>query len=505
MKLLAIFSFLFVFTSLVKAQSSTIVNDTIYPYGDYQSQFYHVFKHDSTYIVEGYVTGQNNSPPRKFFLKLGANGNIIKRKQYSSSWIFDGGKYYNKVIETQFGFVNATTFRDTSNFHCLIMAIDYNLDTIWTKRYSPNSFSPNAKGSVFFDIKLTPDKGYLATGFYELINSSYTSYPFLMKIDSIGNIQWIKKFETYEYKSVHFRRLELTPDMGVLLLTNKNRGTVIKTTALGNIQWETNIPNDSVYTDDGDIAYMGANNYIIACPYMYEYIPSTPHSGYIYEGLSIISINYLTGQVNWEKKHRPFRSLHFYPTIQLNTFNNQFAISATAENIYNPIPNTNYQYREHGAILYYNANGDSIGANLYLSQDQVNSWLNYVLFEPNGSITGVGFASALNNYHGAAWFFRTNDYLYLGVNDPLKENVISSCIKVFPNPATNRVHIDLAKAQSGQINILSITGKLLLSKNINNKTLISIDVKELSSGIYIVQFLPTNSDKMQYSKIIIQP
>ena len=502
MKILAIIIAIIAFSTVVKSQSTTIVNDTILPYGDFQSQFNHVFKHDTVYFVEGFSSAKGSIPASKFFIKVGLSGNIIKKKHYSPSLIFPSGRYYNTIIETKVGFVNASTYRDSVFSQCIIMAIDYNLDTIWTSKIAPAYFSASAKGVFLTDIKRTPGNGYLACGYYEFRNADNTIYPFIVKTDSIGSVQWVKKFESPAYKYIKFRRLELTPDMGILLLTSDKN--VLKTNALGGTLWETHIPNDSIYIQESDITFLASGEFIVACPYMVDYVPDGQNTGVLIKAISICSINYSTGQINWEKSHRPFKTLLGIASIQLHALGNKFAITTTARKIYNPIPNTNLNYRDHGVALYYNASGDSIGGNLYLSGNQLNSWLNYVLIEPNGVMTGVGFASGLNNVLSAGWIFRSNDYLSLGIDKPLEKHAKANGIRVYPNPATNIINIEFDNVQRGEMKIISITGEELISRSIDSNTYVSISTNSLAKGVYIVCFMPADGSGVIYSKLLVQ-
>ncbi len=492
MKTLSLISFLLIFSISVLAQSTTIVNDTIYPYGNYQSQFYHVFKQDSNYVVEGYVTAQNTSPSRKVFMKLDPNGNVLKKKQFSDSLVEIGGKYYNTVIETSYGYLNATNYRDSVNNYCLLLAINFDLDTLWTKRIHPNYFSSVSNVSYFTDIKVTPDGGYIASGIYKVANTNFDYYPFLIKLSITGDIQWLKKFETSDYKTVKFRRVELTPDLGIMLLTSKNQCSVIKTTALGNVQWITEIPNDSIYAEDGDMKLLeGSDDFIIACPYMYEFIPGSQNYGTILIGNSVSSVNYLTGELNWEKKHKPFHNFQFYPTFQLHTFGDQFTVSATASYILSPISNENH---DAGVLLSYDNNGDSIGASFYSHPVANTNWLNYVLFESDGSVTGVGSAVEANaGTSMAAWFFRSNDYLYLSNNEAILEK--ENKIIIFPNPTSESFTV-LAD-QKISLSIYSFDGRLII-----NSVSKEVNIKEFPNGIYFIVIKDKEGKVISTNKLI---
>jgi len=72
---------------------------------------------------------------------------------------------------------------------------------------------------------------------------------------------------------------------------------------------------------------------------------------------------------------------------------------------------------------------------------------------------------------------------------------ILSKITIFPNPVQNVFYIDLRENKAGNLEIFSIQGRLLLSKDIIFGQ--EIDVSFLSSGLYFIVI-----DKEYVCKII---
>ena len=64
-------------------------------------------------------------------------------------------------------------------------------------------------------------------------------------------------------------------------------------------------------------------------------------------------------------------------------------------------------------------------------------------------------------------------------------NLNESEIKLYPNPATDYINIDLPSV-SGNISIVNITGKTILIKDIRS-SVERIDLSDLNSGIYLVR------------------
>lgn len=71
----------------------------------------------------------------------------------------------------------------------------------------------------------------------------------------------------------------------------------------------------------------------------------------------------------------------------------------------------------------------------------------------------------------------------IGVAENMEENI--SPIKVYPNPVSNVLNID-GITNSGNVQIMNIEGKVLLSKETEEKTILTFDIANLKPGVYIV-------------------
>jgi len=85
-----------------------------------------------------------------------------------------------------------------------------------------------------------------------------------------------------------------------------------------------------------------------------------------------------------------------------------------------------------------------------------------------------------------------------------KSNVNTELFRVFPNPASKNIYIENVYKQSNfTINIISIAGEILYSKELTNQfsnNVINIPINSLNSGVYILQFI---SPKITQSERII--
>ena len=112
----------------------------------------------------------------------------------------------------------------------------------------------------------------------------------------------------------------------------------------------------------------------------------------------------------------------------------------------------------------------------------------------NFSIKGNGNAGILTVEN-----IKSGDYA-LGVWDEehasLKENSSELTINIYPNPAEDKINIELKNETKGNIVITNQLGQVVKEMNIDGKEL-TIDVEDLTSGIY---FINVSNQKMKFLK-----
>jgi len=141
---------------------------------------------DSTFFVLGAKdTIFTGSPGIKHLYKLDKNGNQLLEKYYYGDYAIrniqateDGGAIIYAVVN------------DSSNYRFLmLMKIDANGDSLWSRDYKNLRLSPSNGIDPIVSLP-NGDLGFLA-------NIGYVSYPYLAKIDSVGNILSIDSFASY--------------------------------------------------------------------------------------------------------------------------------------------------------------------------------------------------------------------------------------------------------------------------------------------------------------------
>ncbi len=111
--------------------------------------------------------------------------------------------------------------------------------------------------------------------------------------------------------------------------------------------------------------------------------------------------------------------------------------------------------------------------------------------------------------------YQTGDELIdvesLLANDPLltgakeKENTVATQIQpfIYPNPASNTASIYLSKKAEYKVRLLSITGQRILQTDSFNDR-ITVDLKNIPAGLYIVEVQDTQTNERAARKIIVE-
>ena len=144
-------------------------------------------------IVAGYTNSYGSGSKDIYLVKLDYNGDIVWTKTYG--WenaeqakciqpTFDGNYIVTATQQIIFG---------GATFNIILLKINENGDTLWTKTYGNN-------GSYFGKYGIpTNDGGYIITGSINDSASQETDL-LLLKTNNIGNILWIERFGNEGYE-----------------------------------------------------------------------------------------------------------------------------------------------------------------------------------------------------------------------------------------------------------------------------------------------------------------
>ncbi len=184
----------------------------------------------------------------------------------------DGGSNIKSIQQTPDGgyvFFGHNLSFGPSIVNAWLVKVNSNGDTLWSKSYGLTA-SVNTWGS---SVKNTSDGGFILTGWTNGTNSTSPGYydAFLTKTDSLGNILWTKNFGGANQDN-GYDVIQSADGGYVIAGTTMSFGSgysdwyLLKTDSLGNMQWVRTIGNSSsgtsysvIQTLDGSYVFAGDN------------------------------------------------------------------------------------------------------------------------------------------------------------------------------------------------------------------------------------------------------
>ena len=173
-------------------------------------------------------------------LKTDGNGNILWNKRFGGSGTDNGhgllqtddGGYIISAITESYG---------AGSYDAWVIKTDMAGNELWNKTYGGSSYDLAEKS-----IPNTVDGGYLLVGSTLSFGTSSSRDGWLIKIDENGNELWNKTYGTENDE--HLWEVHITSDNGFIMIgyvddssNNRRDAWVIKTDALGIVQWEKKV------------------------------------------------------------------------------------------------------------------------------------------------------------------------------------------------------------------------------------------------------------------------
>ncbi len=494
MRIIILVVSIFVYLDLFSFSYTTDFSDTASAIsGEYTKVFYT----DSVYYVFGYDSAE-------YVDKYSLSGSLINRKFLSDCSFPKYYTSYQKVIKTTTGFLYYRNYGDTNSVRfSYLVALDNNIDTVWTRYlYSDSTFNIYNNLSIV-DIRQTPDGGYLVGGYSSEGTHHYTKQEaFLLKLSSIGKKQWGKRYPFVTTMEC----MELTPDLGILVYCEFNgHSYMLKTTSLGNIQWKKEIKKRLYWGGSADLKYGGNNNFVLVRGASFT---DDDDPNYYYCGVNLIKINCITGSFIFDTINRPYHDFTTYRSFKLNILDNGNIL--VAGNTYSPLntPHPSGICKTKGAVIMYNLNGDSIWSHIFEMPPFYSANENDIYdlkLMPDGSFIGCGdhFEELLQSCYKRPWIFKYTPPWVTNI-DEVKKNKIS--LKCYPNPTYDKCNISFSGEASTKYSygIYCNNGKLIMHDNIpKNAKQFSINLGNYPKGVYFIKVI-TKEEIIGSQKIIKQ-
>ncbi len=462
-----------------------------------------IVKEDTTFVVASYAQDSTNYS-RINFSRFTLDGNLISQKNYGA----DLRDYYpgrpgslQKLSDGNFIIAGAVV--DPIYTNAFLLKVNQNFDSIVFKEFVDSVGSNHYE--EFEQCKETQDKGYILGGAIQ--SGSHTDALLIIKIDSSGNLVFKK---TYSLIGIDYvRDLIETPDKGFLLgcyswdyynAAYSGDPWGMKLDSLGNYEWSKKFggPNQ-----DGaaHVAIDKDSNYIIAYSYAYFTQPGNAS----YNKIEVVKID-KNGSVIWDKQYDTISA--GYPNM-VKTLNNGDIIVIGKRDYWDGI---NFYFTSW--ILKLKPNGDSIFYRFFHkfndSHTNDNTANDFCILNDN-SIIVCGDVQQDTMYQ-SLWLVKidSNGCLQPGCNNVGIEEIKyqkQESLNVYPNPAQDYfiVEYDITdKLSQAVVEINDITGHKIQDVLLNtNKGQKLINTKQFAKGIYIC-CLKNNGKNIGQSKVVIK-
>ncbi|OFY95874.1 MAG: hypothetical protein A2309_05105, partial [Bacteroidetes bacterium RIFOXYB2_FULL_35_7] len=189
-------------------------------------------------IISGNTYNNLTGDDSTFIVNTDCNGNIIWHNTINIS---QGSEFLWAVNKTIGGYIySGHAYNDTfAILNYFLFKTDYLGNLLWLKYYG------DTLNSQCWDMIATRDSGFLMIGNTFLGNDTINGYiqAWLIKTDSIGNVEWERKFGGINADYVY--NVKQTPDSGYIVAgqtASMGAGStdlwLFKTDSEGNLQWQ---------------------------------------------------------------------------------------------------------------------------------------------------------------------------------------------------------------------------------------------------------------------------
>lgn len=481
--------------------------------GSKEDGAYHIIQtSDGGYLSIGTTTSndydalENHSSSNDLFVvKLSITGNVEWKKCLGGT----SGEYDPYIIETiDGGYIISGVTRsndgDVFGFHgsltdwtldAWIVKIDNYGNIIWQKcfggsetDYAKSIIQTSDGGYVFVGYTLSDDGDLLNINFYENSQQGW-----VVKIDSIGTIQWQKLIGGTGEDLL--TSIQLTDDEGFIVsgVTSSHDGDVVgnnsvesawvvKLSNTGTIQWQKCI-GSGLYSKATDVKQCSYGGYIVACEKM-DIVGNEIGFSHGY----VVKLNNI-GNVEWEKQLGGNRD-DFLNTIH-ETIDEGFIVGGSTGSWDGDLQGTTYlggadfwiiKLSKFGDIEWQRRFGGDREDLLYSFQQTTD--LGYILAGKTKSNKSdvSGLHPSLTSYiYSDMWIVKLSP----SVSVELFENVES--IQIYPSPAQDYVNIQVDPSLLNHtFQIYSINGQQVFSGIVTSETL-ELHLGFLSDGIYLLK------------------
>lgn len=385
-----------------------------------------------------------------------------------------------------------------------VAKLDQDLNVIWHNRYRlPKHIVNNACDTPSFEfdvIKLDLNGDYIIAGSYfkDCINYSVNKRTFLMKLDSLGNVKWIKRYQSFGM----IGDLDVLHDSAYLISeTFLKNWRIHKLDFNGNILWTKDVDNGYDHNPHSSIAISSDSTIISMSAHILAISTYTLHLG-----INVIKLDLNTQTILWDKKYEVFNNLVNgllpiqYDLIYLQ---NDRILAVGSTEVWE-----NFVQGDKGFMCLMDSQGDTIWMKRYYAIGPTeNCNFNNGFITPSGYFVASGYYNKQYTAKFYPWIFRTDSTgIAPGSGLGLDAGQVTPndlAISMYPNPANDELSINSNDYTIEDVTIFNVNGKEIFEiDNIRNNS-IGIKVSSFPTGIYFVK-IRLDEGQTVFDKLIIK-
>jgi hypothetical protein len=441
---------------------------------DYASGAKAILESDSGFVISG-VSGIEQG--ENVFLRIvmtavDFEGNQLWWKTYGEDFHnYYAGVFRSTVKTRDGGFALGGAIRDSIRDVALLIRFDQNGDSLWSKIWG-DTVSPTYTGNKFHQCRELPDHGFI------LIGSTYVSGDdadiLMVRTDSLGNTICSQNYGLLHVWEEAYSVAAL-PDGGFIVgfqktnlnWLNSHDPGILKVDSLGNQVW-MKYYGSSMDEWGEAVAVSQDGNYLFGTTYAVE----EPGPWDPLQKVRIIKMD-TAGNIIWDRKYG-------YPVFQgtsctIDELSDGNILVSGEGGFYD-------SYNVQGWIIKVRPNGDSIWMRRYDYYHLNQGYQNYLYDIHVTSDQGIiltGEVLGAPEWIQSIWVQKLDSIgcdtagcdPTVGIFSPRPYSLYSTKISIYPNPASDQVHIEFREDAAGwysdrQIELYNVTGERMLGEEI---------------------------------------
>ncbi|MCC6448340.1 MAG: T9SS type A sorting domain-containing protein [Chitinophagaceae bacterium] len=426
---------------------------------------------DGGYLIAGQNYKSNSQTI--FFMRVDINGDTVWTKEYGNTSTYYWVNYSSLNTTSDGNYICAVTMQDsTSNYDAILLKFTINGDTLWSKKFGGPYFDAGR------DCQQTTDGGYMLVVDSDSLNNGLNDC-LLIKTDSIGNIEWKKRYDAGGY-DVAVCGLQ-TLDGGYIISGARGSSNwIVKADSMGQMEWSRTY---STGTNDG------------LC-----WISQLSNGEYISAGAKVVTgmnkqagIRKLKpdGTINWEKLYGGVGNDAFH--FNVIEFSESYALVG---NYTNPVG------KYEGSLLKIDTAGNHIWERTYT----YNYWVhNYVCDVKKTTDNGFIICGQTFDISNDVWLLKLDSAgcesanCNVGINE---QNEANHKFIIYPNPTDKNLNISIEgkKVDDYNITITNIIGQM--QEFTITDSIISLE--KFAPGLYIISATSKKGEHYLSQKFIKQ-